>query len=194
MPIPITYQPPKREFKKFPVITPGIYKVKIGDIELLKDKPNFKDPTILEDKYKFEFDILEGEFAGQKVWRETSTSLNPGYKGQPSTLYTLFCAAYRCVLTDDEAQSVSVADVNSLVGKEINVAIVNKQSGENTYSNVKDVFSAQTGASRGWEQIQNELPSQQEPDMFEDMKKEVEGTNKYTNKQEEPSIEDEPPF
>ena len=187
MPIPTNYNPPKREFKEFPVITPGIYKVKIGDIELIKDKPNYNDPTVLEDRYKFEFVIVEGDFAGQKVWKETSVSLNPGYKGQPSTLYTLFCAAYRCVLTDDEAQSVSVADVNSLVGKEVNLSIINKPSkdGSKTYSNVKDVFSAQTGASRGWEQIQSELPVKD--DFLEDMKKEVEGTNKFTD-------EENPPF
>jgi hypothetical protein len=162
MPIDLTYVPPKRTMREFPVITPGTYKAKITDIELKKDQPKFNKPEELEDRYNFKFEILEGQFAGETVLKNTSVSMNAGYKGQPSGLFSLFCAAYSCVLTDEEAQSVSVADINSLIGKEVIVSIVNKPSadGKRTFNNIKDIFPASMGSSKGWEQIKDELPSQ----------------------------------
>lgn len=189
MPIPTSYKPKQREIKEYPVITPGNYLVTIKDVELLFDQTVYNSSE-LQDKYKFTFVIDDGEFKDQRVWMKTSTSMNAGYKGNASWLFQIFTSAYRANLTDEEALTVSVEDINTLVGKKIAVSLVNKDGNDGkVWTNVKGIFPAELGANLGFAQIKEHLPSQKNGVVFE---KEAPVTNENKDFLTGEPIEDEP--
>lgn len=117
--------PPKKEFDLLPEDT---YETEITNLELRKDQPTFNDPTVLEDRYNFEFTITEeGDFKGRKMWKEMRPILSAGGGNiSPSWLYKVFCAVNQIKLSDEEAKMILVDKVNELEGKKIRIVVIQK--------------------------------------------------------------------
>lgn len=126
--IPEDYKIPVQEKPVYELLPDDTYEVEISKIDLRVDQPIYMKPDEVEDKFNFEFVILdEGEFKGRKQWKEVRTVMSAGSDGyDPSWLYKIFCAVNNVKLTDDDAQTVSVNSINDMIGKRVRVVIVQK--------------------------------------------------------------------
>lgn len=144
MPLPSNYGNLKSaEQPDFKVMPDDVYQVKIMDIKLLENQPQYKNPQVMEDQLKFEFLVTEeGEFKGTKLFsKNIRPVMNAAFAGgSPSTLYKIFCAVNNITLDPEAAKTVTAANINDMIGKEVRVRVKPTQSKATgkTYNNVDD--------------------------------------------------------
>lgn len=127
--LPDNYTVPKRQTQEFELFDEGLYNVKIDKMVLKKDVPSYNNPEETHDALTFHFVILDdGAFKNHVMFKSrVKILMAAGWDGgQASTLYKIYCAANKVKLSDDDAQLVTAAQINQLVGKTLQVLIENK--------------------------------------------------------------------
>lgn len=134
--------------KEFSLIPEGLYQVSVHDI-VEKQKPDFKNPSILKPHFTFTFIILnDGEFRGRRLWLDVSAVLPwPPLAGKKqSWMHKVVSAIEKHSITQEEADSFNKESFNALVGKQLQVVVKHsppKTSGK-VYANIDSVMAATT--------------------------------------------------
>lgn len=136
--------------KEYDLIPADMYQAQITDVEGIMDLPyqgDTEEPfwkvtlTILSDE---EFDgPLNGPQStrGRRLWPQVSTKLSPGGEGRnPSNAWRIASAALGHELTREELKKF---DINSLIGKQLRVGVIQKTSARGTvYNRAQGFFPA----------------------------------------------------
>lgn len=122
----------------FPVVSEGLYQVFIEDAEI-KETADYNDPSKMVEVIKFTFHILEGEFKGQKLWKNAKPyfSDKPGQK--KSTLTEIFEATFKASPVQVGVKELSGAIINKFIGRQLQVMVKTTMSGKgNEYSKIPE--------------------------------------------------------
>jgi len=128
-----TFKVTESEFKLLPVDT--LFKARLDGIEIktVTPKDASKDPF---DKLKWCFKIMDGDFADQKVWGETSDTISPS----PNNKFY----AWACALLGREAIDLGIdLDVDDLVGLRCELSVEHEPGWKDpsqVYAKVDSVF------------------------------------------------------
>jgi len=137
MPIPNNYSLPEKT--KFELLPEDNYNVEITDVEVKENKVYQSDET--EDVFKFSFAVISGEYKGRIIWQNARMIMSAGWeKGNPSTLYKIYCAATNKKLNNEEAKAVTAEMINALIGKKLTVVVTQKPKQDGSLKNVIDTF------------------------------------------------------
>lgn len=136
---------------KYPSINPGMYNVQIVDVLYKANVPSQYGP---KNKYQFYLGILDqGEFRGRRVMYSTSTSFTGSWSGgKASNLFNLATAA----LKDNKLNPRSPFDVKSLLGKNIQVFVMQNDRG---YADVKQIMPSNVTESLTSEEASKVKPN-----------------------------------
>lgn len=132
--------------KEFSLIPEGLYQVQLHDI-VEKQKPDFKNPSVLKNFFTFTFIILnEGELRGRRLWLDVSAvpPYPPSEGRKQSWMYKVISAIEKHSITQDEAGGYDAAKFNTLIGEQIQVVVKHsppKASGK-VYANIDSVMAA----------------------------------------------------
>ena len=142
------------EYKPFPndIYSVELLDVNSKEVETYDSKQERakgeRDVAIMETVFDFQFVLLEGkdgdaELRGRNIFQNfTPSYLYISGKGK-NKLYQVFEALQGSDLSpQQEAEGISGADINSLIGKQCRVGTVQKVSGEKTYSNIDKFYTA----------------------------------------------------
>lgn len=157
--IPDNYKLPIKEKMAFDPLPKDTYEVEITSLEFLPDQPNYNDPSVKEDKFKFEFTVLDDNTftgadgkvlntKGRKLWKEVRTTMNAGWgNGKASWLYRIFCAVYQCFLSEEETKSVEIASIKGMQGKRVRIVVQQKPGKKDPsiiYNEITDMLPSKT--------------------------------------------------
>lgn len=137
---------PNREKKEFSLIPEGVYQVQLHDITE-KQKPDFKNPSVLKNFLTFTFIILnEGDIRGRRLWLDVSaiTPFPPSEGRKESWIHKVVSAIEKHSISQDEAEAFNQEKFNALIGKQLQVVVKHsppKASGK-IYANVESVLAA----------------------------------------------------
>lgn len=136
------YQMPVSERKEFDLLPANTYQVMIEKIELRPSQPVWGKEGEKEDRLNFTFVIIqEGKFKNRKLWKDCAIKVNPAFAGgSASNLYSIFSAANNINLTDIEAKSVSISDINLLEKKQLKLIVQQKLNKKGVMKNVIDGY------------------------------------------------------
>jgi Protein of unknown function (DUF669) len=133
MPIPTNYKLPEKA--KFELLPEDKYEVEITDVEVKENKVYQKEET--EDVFNFTFAITKGEYKGRILWQNARMIMSAGWdKGNPSTLYRIYCAATGKKISPDETAAVTADMINGTIGKKLAVVVSQKPKQDGTLKNV----------------------------------------------------------
>ena len=145
-----TFEVKKPEKKDFTLIPEGIYEASIVDVNE-KERRKYKS-TETEQALNFQFEIEEGEYKGNYLWKMVSPVYNEGFEGgQPSWLYQIFRACGALVV-EPTAQ-----DINGLIGKRVKIIVKHKESKDgNYYAIISDFLKSESSGEDLLDDIEEE--------------------------------------
>jgi hypothetical protein len=143
----------KRETKEYPLLKNDIYQVELVDVNI-EQKPDYNDPSKIEDKLSFEFAILAGKNldGGEARLRLLAKNYVPTYlyispKSGKNWLYKIVEALIGRDLNQEEvSKGINSKTINFLIGKQCRVLLekqASKKDATKFYSNISNILSAE---------------------------------------------------
>lgn len=141
---------PSATKKSFPPIKAGLYTVQIWDIKEILKAP-YNAPLDAEKNvpfYTFEFAILnDGEFRGRRLWKDVKpVAPIPPLGGRRSAkMWEIVSAIEGHPLTFEEGKKYDKEQVNALIGRQVNVFVIQKPPKANgkVYNDIQAFTSAE---------------------------------------------------
>jgi hypothetical protein len=143
MPLAETMELKVREKKEWPLVPEGVYQMEITNLSAEESEWNGEKKEV----FKFEFTIIEeGPHYGRRFWKSGKrvSPYPPSGNSKAPLTWKVASAVLKHQLTKEEGKSFTVADMNALIGKQLQGVVVVTPEKENgkKYNNVDSFLAA----------------------------------------------------
>lgn len=119
-------------------LEPGVYRGNLKDIEP-NTRPQYENPTETEPCFDWTFEVTEPGYEGQTLKSRTSASFGPRSKAR---------AWVQALMGGRKIESGMAFEKADIVGKEVMLSIVHKETDRGTFANISDLIPVRQGASQ----------------------------------------------